>query len=197
MSLLCMRQTFRIWSTIHKTRKLAVLLAKLVPKEPKCSSSAKMSVSADKMKAIALEIKLDLYICCLFCIDKKFNWYWEACVQYCLTLGCIKHTCKVYGLSHFRPDASRVTLLESRRKRVAWWTYMITSWHGIAFLINPIYDDDPPVSGRFPKQNTSNGKIILLFARTIGPTVHMSVIWNVTMPMWRHCDIADLHLTHR
>ena len=102
---------------------------------------------------------IPLHMFPFFVTVNKFNWYWETFVHCCLSLGCINHIYKVYGLSDFGPDASRVPLLESRRKHVAWWTYMITSWHGIALLINA-YLWRWPIGGGFPKQNTSNGKKI-------------------------------------
>ena len=138
MSLLCMRQIFRIWSTIHKTRKLAVFLAKLMLKELKCSRSVRNDWICWKMKAIALEIELPFFGAVNKCIDI------DKLVP--IAAHHIYIYIYIYDLPDFRPGASRVTLLmrlqgdastrkQEETKNVAWWTYMITSWRGKAFRI--------------------------------------------------------------
>ena len=92
MSLRCMRQTFRCWSTIHKARKLAVLLAKLVPKEPKCSRSVKMSVSAEKNESDCTWDRVIPFFTSVafFGIVNKFNWYLRNLCPLLLIIGLCK-----------------------------------------------------------------------------------------------------------
>ena len=120
--------------------------------ETKCKRSVRNVWICWKTEAIALEIELPFF----GAVNKLIN----IDNPVCIAAHHIYIYIYMYGLADFRLDASRVTLPESRQKHTCWR-------HGVESLSVslPLFADDPPVSGGFPKQNSSNEKNYFIIRR--------------------------------